>query len=212
MKDKSKIFNYIAIIILFAIVTSCGKLDFQDKFEFKPDIPELTPYKDLTAWEFLELDPKKEFTYMKQAIELAGLKDEYINNSTKYTFLLLKNEAFTASGQALQALTGRSNGDLATVPKERLIKFVKYNILEKYVDQGPEHLVIVNRDYIFQSLVPGDEGKVSIRRNVFLSFAFNLSPLLPVTKKGTNQVTHNYVFKNGIAHFLNTQYIRAVPF
>lgn len=209
------IFNGHTIMVLFITVavffSACEDLDFQERFEFDPEVPELTPYENITAWEFLELDPTGEFDTLKQVIQLAGLESLYSSTSTNYTYLLLKDEVFKE--ELIEALTGAEDGDLTEVDPARLQHLLRYHTLETYVDQGPELLKEMNVDYIFQSLVPGDTGRVSIRRNVWLQFQFNISPLVGVTKKPIrNQVATNYVFSNGIAHIFNNQYMRAVPF
>ena len=112
--------------------------------------------------------------------------------------------------------------------RERLKKLLSYHIIgDKYIDQFSQLLPIRQTEYLFQSLVPGVEGTVSIRRDEFYKFFFNQSAVIQTGtgtvvgsgpnvsrsngKSQTNRVQHNYVLKNGVAHLLSNS-IRYKPF
>jgi hypothetical protein len=221
MKKYFKNLGYLMVLsVLITLVSSCEKLPVQEKFVFNPEVKVLTPFKDLTAMQFLELDPGKEFHYMRQIIHLAGMESYYSADVKDRTYFLLRDTAFiegypkrnrnTYSG-LIKDLTGKSNGDLTKVDTARLIKLLKYHILDQYVDQGPAILKKKQTYYLFHSLLPGDDGRVYIKRNEFLQFTINQTGDLPNSKMFTNEVEHGYIFKNGIGHLLG-QYIRVKPF
>jgi hypothetical protein len=211
--------NLMVLGFLMLTIASCKKLTLQDKFEFNPEVPILEPYKNMTALEFLKLDPKNEFNYMRKVIALTGMEAEYSGEIKNRTYLLLKDTAFVTGFSnypgITKDLTGVDKGDLATVDVARLKKLLSYHIINEYVDQLSPSLPKKQVDYFFQTLVPGDEGRVSIRRSELLGLSFNQSSLIPNvpsgTKKNTNLVQSNYVFKNGVGHLLSN-YIRYKPF
>ncbi len=222
--------------LTFAI-TSCKKLPLQDRFEFDAEVPVLTPYKNLTALQFLELNPNGDFDYMLRAIKLTGMEAEFSLDIKDRTYLILKDTAFV-DGYPNAAGANQYKGVFSDfgIPladflddtkmdepkRERFRKLLKYHIIgDKYIDQLSPLLPTRQVDVIFQSLIPGVEGTLSIKRSEFLGFNLNTSSTIPsgsgtnVTvagkKKTTNRVQHGYVFKNGIGHLLSN-YIRYVPF
>lgn len=222
--NLKKLGNLMILGLLIIAIAGCKKLPLQDKFEFNSEVAELTPYKGLTALQFLQLDPKNEFNYMRQVIKLTGMEAEYSVDMTKRTYLLLKDTAFVdgyPNGSGVNQytgvtkdLTGVNKGDLSKVNVDRLKKLLNYHIINEYVDQFSPLLPKRQVEFFFQSLVPGVEGTISIRRTEFYGFNFNTSSTIPTGtagKKTTNRVQHGYVFKNGIAHLLSN-YIRYKPF
>lgn len=237
--------NLIVLGFLTLAFASCEKLPLQDRFKFDPEIPEVTPFKDITALQFLELNPKNEFTFMLKAIQITEMEAEFSIDTKDRTYLILKDTAFVdgyPSGNGVNQYRGiftelgiDSNDlkNLNTVnidaPKrERLKTLLRYHIIgDKYIDQFSSMLPIRQQDYIFQSLVPGDEGRLSIRRTEFYGFNFNRANEIPIGtgatvgsgtnvaratgRKTTSRVQHNYVFSNGIGHLLSN-YIRYKPF
>jgi hypothetical protein len=197
--------------------SSCEKLERQKKFVFSPEVPTLKPFVKLTALEWLALHKDSGFVYMNQAIKLTGMEAYYSTNTIPRTFLILKDAAFTERrARLLQNITGSSSGDLSAVTDTAKISIMKkillYHIIDQYVDQGPKYLVNSGQNYFFQTLFPGDAGKITLRRDVFLNIAVNQSGDLPRTKWGDFRgLEHNYVFKNGIALLAPRSY-RAVPF
>ena len=121
------IFSVSAVFFL-----SCGDLKQQEKFVFKPGIPELVTFKDQTAWEFIQkqtsvagtIPAANRFDFMITLIKVAGLEEEYNKNISNRTYLLLNNSAFTGTGRINALLTGvlTGTGDLTKVDKvEQLI-------------------------------------------------------------------------------------------
>lgn len=215
-KNKNILKLGVLAIALFVTVFSSCDLTLQQKVPFKPETPVLANFKNQTAWDWVQTHPQGDFTYMEQAINITGLQNLYSQVDSQRTYLLLKNIAFTQNSGILQVITGSTTGDLTTLNAtniQRLKNLLMYHIVNQYVDQGPDNLKVVFKDYFFQTLIPGSSGIISIRRDETFNMIFNQSPLLPVTKKGTyrNNALFNYVMKNGVAHLLST-YIRVVPF
>nr|WP_294899199.1 hypothetical protein [uncultured Pedobacter sp.] len=205
------------VTMVFAVLLSACDLRLQQKVPFNPESPELPTFKDQTAWDWIQSHPGGDFTYMEQAINVTGLQNLYSQLDTPRTYLLLKNVAFTQTNGILQLITGSTKGSLATLNAtntQRLKNLLMYHIISKYVDQGPDNLKVLYKDYFFQTLLPGPQGIVSINRNENFKMIFNASPTLPATKRRTvdaTQTLHNYIFKNGIADLLPI-YIGLTPF
>ncbi len=211
-KSKLQILSVLAVsaaAILFT--TGCSKLKLQEEFKFVPETAELTTFKDKTVWEWIQTNPNNEFNYLIQAINLTGMQADFSTNTELRTYFLLKDAAFTGNSELMKALTGSATAPLSSVAAARLKAVLQYHMIEKYIDQGPDNMPTLNKDYLFQTLLPGDAGLMSIRRTEFFALQINFSPALPNTKKGTSSLRHNYIFKNGIAH-LSVNYLRAVPF
>lgn len=227
MKNFNKNIGYlIALGFLLIVFSGCKKLPLQDRFIFDSEVAELTPYKGMTALEFIKSNPNNEFKYMLQIITLAGMESEYSGSMTDRTYLLLKDTAFvdgypgtngvnTYTG-ITKDLTGVNKGNLATVNVDRLKNLLKYHIIPQYIDQFSPALPQRQVEFFFQTLIPGTEGTISVRRTEFYGFNFNTASTIPTGpattgKKTTNRVQHGYVFNNGIAHLLSN-YIRYKPF
>lgn len=207
----------LVVLLIFAMLISSCDLRLQQKIPFSPETPALPTFKDQTAWDWVQSNPKGDFIYMQQAINVTGLQNIYSQLDSQITYLLLKDVAFTQTNGILQVITGSTRGNLATLNAnntQRLKNLLMYHVINQYVDQGPDNLKVLSKDYFFQSLLPGPTGIISINRQPNFYMVFNQSPTLPITKKGTTngtQTLHNYILKNGVAHLLPT-YIRATPF
>lgn len=213
-KKQSIIKLGITVLAIVTILFSSCELTLQQKVPFNPETPVLATFKNQTAWEWIKTHPGDDFTLMEQAINVTGLQNLYSQVDSQRTYLLLKNISFTQSNGVLQVITGSRNGDLSKLSlanTQRLKNILMYHIINQYVDQGPDNLKVVYKDYFFQTLLPGLNGRVSINRNDSFNMVFNASSILPATKKGTIGAFHNYVLKNGVAHLLTT-YIRVTPF
>ncbi|MGB3150491.1 MAG: hypothetical protein WBB27_07480, partial [Maribacter sp.] len=67
-------------------------------------------------------------------------------------------------------------------------------------------LIELDVNYEFQTLIPGEAGKIILRRDFRLFIDVNRSPApLPSTATSQNERlrNYNYVFNNGIGHSLN---------
>ena len=192
-----------------------GCLKLQEDFEFNPEIPELVTFKDQTAWQWVQTNPGNEFAKMIEAIQVAGMVGYYDTDTTaKRTYLLLKDIAFTESNGVLQVVTGSRTGSLANLTaaqKAKLQNILLYHLIDKYVDQGPESLYVLFQHYPFQTMLPGTNGEMTIMRDERFRMNFNSSPTMPSTRRNTNAMLHNYIFKNGVGH-LSPRYLRKVPF
>ncbi len=209
---KTCISSFAAVAI---VVMLQGCLKVQEDFEFNPEIPVLTTFKTQTAWEWLQTKPGGDFSYMIQAVEVTGMIDYYNTDTTaKRTYLLMKDIAFTASNGVLQVITGSRTGSLANLTaaqKARLKNLLLYHLIDQYVDQGPESLYVLFQHYLFQSMLPGPNGEMTIMRDERFRMNFNSSPIMPSTRRNTNAMLHNYIFKNGVGH-LSPIYIRKTAF
>ena len=160
----NKITFYVKILIGFSafLVISCGDLKQQEKFIFKPGIPELVTFKDQTAWEFIQKQTStvgavpsgNKFDFMITLIKVAGLEEEYNKNVSNRTYLLLNNSSFTGTGRINALLTGvvAGTGDLTKVDKVRAANLLKYHIIDAYVNQTTS-LPIYFVNYEFKTLL-----------------------------------------------------------
>jgi hypothetical protein len=150
---------------------------------------------------------------MIAAIKRAGMENEYNNSSiVNRTYLMLNNNAFTGSGDVIQLVTGSAtvgpdetpDDVMARADVEVLKLVLNYHIVDAYVAQIPT-LFQYNVDYLFQTLIPGEDGLIAMRRNerYFISINNSNAPLpTSATSQSENVRGHNYVFSNGIGHII----------
>lgn len=201
-----------ASLLLFclAIVTTGCDLAVQEPFEFNPEIAPQQTF-NMTALEWIRSNPNEEFNYLDSAITITGLEAEYSSNSGQRTYLLLKDRAFTDGGEILQQLGGSRTALMADLDVDRLRTVLRYHIIDEYVSNGFDELAVLYTDYIFQTLVPGEAGRISINRDDRFRLRINNSPDLAGTKKSALLGNHNYIFTNGVAHLSNDSF-RNEPF
>lgn len=220
---KLKNINYLYIFLFGLIVSfsSCD-LELQRGFDFEPEVDLTDPFADLTAWEWLQTRTARndeggligeEFDYMIAAIEKAGMVEEYNDPSiTDRTYLMLNNNAFTGNGDVIDIVKGSPTvGEDATPAEvidsadvEILKKILQYHIVTTYVAQVPT-LFEFGVNYVFQTLIPGEDGIIVMRRDDRYRIDVNRSPApLPSTATSQNERVrgHNYVFQNGIGHII----------
>ncbi|MBB4079248.1 hypothetical protein GGR28_001868 [Lewinella aquimaris] len=204
--------NGSGFLLLCAIFFLSGcDLQRQERFKFEPDIaPQVT--FDMTALDFIRLDPGDEFNYLDTAITLTGLEAEYSTNADMRTYLLLKDRAFTDGGEILQQISGSTSTSMDSLDDtqiERLRYVLRYHIIEAYIENGFDPLEVLYQDYFFQTLIPGDDGIISINRDDRFRLSVNRSDDLQGTKKGGRINEHNYIFTNGVAHLVTDSYRNA---
>ncbi|WP_116106090.1 hypothetical protein [Lewinella sp. IMCC34191] len=201
------------LLLLTGLITLSGcDLERQRQFEFDPDIaPQVT--FDMTALDFIRSHPADDFNYLDSAITLLGMEAEYESNPDPRTYILLKDAAFTDRGDILQQITGATDTSLDSLDGEQLerLRYVlRYHIIEDYIENGFDPLVVVYRDYFFQSLIPGPEGIVSVNRDDRFRLGINQSDDLQGTKRGGRLGEHNYIFTNGVAHLTSRSFRNAL--
>lgn len=205
----------VLFIVLF-MMTSCD-LPVQPKFEFEPDVPDLITFEDQTVLEWMRSDASiggnanANFDIMVSAIEATGLEAEYSNPGDQRTFLMLNNEAFTANGEIFPLLGVASVDELDEAGLDRLRTILRYHIVDAYVDQGPEALPVLLTNYLFQTLIPGEEGVISFNRDERFRMNVNRADALPGNARGTQVRQHNYIFNNGVGHHIR-DYVRNRPY
>ncbi len=222
---NSKLVKITGIFSLIFMLSSCD-LGLQEQFDFKPEANINNPFENLTAWEWIQTRSNSataapynalEFDYMKAAIIKADMIEEFNQIATKdRTFLLLNNNAFLGAGDIIQIVTGSATVPAAetaeqTIDKvntpvklEKLKAVLRYHIVTTYILQVPT-LYKQDTDYLFQTLIPGNDGLIAFRRNTIYQITVN-SATAPLPKTATDEakqcLSHNYQFKNGIGHVL----------
>jgi hypothetical protein len=205
-------------IVCSLFIISCD-LEIQEPYEFKPEATKLVTFKEITALQYIEtkLTPAgsaasgDNFDSLYRAIKLTGLESEFNGSDPKRTFLLLNNTAWvgTTAGKILRDIGNVK--DMTAIPVDKLRTLLRYHIVTEYIHQietTKNHLDF----YYFQTLVPGDSGLMSVERDERYTLTFNNGARLPAaTRKSATAFRHNYQFKNGIAHMMNT-YIRNIAF
>ena len=201
-------------LLALGLLTASGcDLERQRQFEFDPDIaPQVT--FDMTALEFIRSHPGDNFYYLDTAITLTGLEAEYESNTDPRTFILLKDAAFNERGEILSQITGSTDTAMDSLDAsqlERLRYVLRYHIIQDYVENGFDPLEVIYQDYFFQTLIPGEDGIMSLNRDDRFRLGVNQSQDLQGTKKGGRLGEHNYIFTNGVAHlsgdsFRNARY------
>jgi hypothetical protein len=216
MKNIMYIIKTLVLISMFTII-GCDDLKLQKRFDFDPDLQNPQPFKDFTAWEYIQTRKTKpnatpaqaseELDYMIEAIQLTGLQSEYQYEGKDRTYLLLNNSSFTSpaaeGGSILKIVTGSDTGTLANGDLDKLRNILKYHIVTSYIDQE-NTLKTTAQDYLFQSLLPGDNGKIYFTRALdkLIVSVNTTTKIIPPPANGSVVRAHNYIFKNGIGHFL----------
>jgi hypothetical protein len=205
-----------ALFVMLCFMTSC-ELPVQPNFEFESEIGELITFEDQTVLEWMRSDASLgantnvNFDIMVSAIEKLGMEDQYNNPSDRRTFLMLNNEAFTGGGEIFSILRVTAIDSLDAAGLERLRNILQYHIIEDYVDQGPDALPVLLVNYFFQTLLPGDDGLISVNRDERFRMNINRADGLPGTARGTQVRQHNYIFSNGVGHHVR-DYVRTRPY
>ncbi len=205
-----------ALALLLFMVTSCD-LPVQPKFEFESELGELVTFEDQTVLEWMRSDAavsavnNNNFDLFLEAIALTGLESEYSNSGDRRTFLMLQNQAFTAGGEIFALLRVGSLAELDDAGIDRLRTILRYHIVDDYVDQGAEALPVLLTDYLFQTLIPGEEGIISFNRDERFRMNVNRADALPGNARGTQVRNHNYIFNNGVGHHVR-DYVRNRPY
>ena len=220
---KIKNIKILALASLAIMLLGCD-LDLQERFVFEPDVDLTDPFKDITAWQFINSSQATQlnedgslngdrFNYLVAAIEAAGLVDEYNGTNANRTYLMLNNNAFTGDGDVIVLITGSDEVAEDETPDEVMARadldvlrlILRYHIINAYIKQN-DPLIEFNVNYTFQTLIPGEAGKIVLRRDDRLRIDVNRSPApLPSTATSQNERlrNYNYVFSNGIGHSIN---------
>jgi len=217
MRNKFSIFRGLsALVPLLFLFISCD-LPTQPKFEFDPGIAPLITFEDQTVLEWMSSDAavsgnaNNNFNILVDAITLTGLESEYNGTGDRRTFLMLNNESFTGGGEIFSVLGVTALDSLDADGIDRLRTILRYHIVEDYVDQGPEALPVLLTNYFFQTLLPGEDGRISFNRDERFRMNINRAIELPGSKRGTQVRNHNYIFSNGVGHHIR-DYVRTRPY
>jgi hypothetical protein len=201
------------VAIGLCLLASCN-LKLQEPFEFVPETPTLTTFKDQTAWSWIQKEKSADtaktfatnkFDYLIEAVKLTGLEAEYSKAGDKRTFILLNNTAFTGTGKILQLITGSATGKLTPITdanKVRLTNLLKYHIIDAYVDQV-NALPVYSVNYEFKTLGTAPNDMMTVNRNERFGLTINASGNLPATRRSFAVLRHNYIFGNGIGHIVD---------
>lgn len=177
-----KIFYKTLKFALLAVLFSACTLDVQESFEFKEEFPNTDPFKNQTAWSFIQsqstpgilddlgqktLDLEK-FDFLAAAIKFVGYEDLYNQSSANRTYLLLNNNAFmgnrNSDTEIIPLLLGISIGTNTRVNAEEVINSItdpaKINMLKailKYhlIDEYVDQrtLTIFEKNFLFESML-----------------------------------------------------------
>ena len=212
-----KHFKIISSVVLVFSLIGCN-LELQEGFTFMPDVDFEDPFSDITAWQFLQQNQQlteegelsgELYNYMVAAVEAAGMIDEYNGSNANRTYLFLNNNAFTGGGDVIELITGSEEVGEGETPEQVMARadlnvlrtILRYHIINSYVDQLT--LSERNVNYEFQTLIPGEDGLIILRRDERYNIDINTTPA-PVPSSATSQNerirNYNYVLSNGIGH------------
>lgn len=225
MKNLKNI-KVVLLIGITLIFFGCD-LEEQERFVFEPDVKLEDPFANGTAWQFLSSDLVNgnlndeggligdHYDYMSAAIQAAGMVDEYNTPNDGRTFLMLNNNAFTGDGNVIELITGSPDFGEGETPSQVMARadldvlriILRYHIITRYITQT-DPLIELGVNYEFQTLIPGEAGKIVLRRDDRWRIDINRNPApLPSTATGGGNNervrNYNYVFSNGIGHSLN---------
>ncbi len=212
-------------LLLMLAFIGCD-IDLQERFVFEPEVDLTDPFGEMTAWQFfnstqaLKLNEDGTLNgdglnYLKAAIEAAGMVDEYNTLNDGRTFIMLNNNAFEGNGDIIALVTGSADIEEGETPSEVMARadvsvlrlILQYHIITTYITQN-NPLLVRDVNYEFQTLIPGEAGKIVLRRDSQLRVDVNTAPApLPSTATGGGNNerlrNYNYVFSNGIGHSSN---------
>ncbi|WP_445737019.1 hypothetical protein [Mariniflexile sp.] len=209
----------IAIFSMCVLFVGCD-LELNTGYDFNAELDLVEPFENMTAWEWIQTRNvlnedgtinTGEFDYLIEAIKVAGMVDEYNQTATKdRTYLLLNNNAFLGKGDVINIVTGSDKIPVGETPAqtmaraniEKLRTVLKYHIVTTYINQVPV-LYKYDTDYLFQTLIPGEDGLIAFRRTNRYGISINNSDApLPssATSESEGVYNHNYIFSNGIGH------------
>lgn len=235
MKNNLKrIIQSVLFVCSAMFVVGCD-LEKQEDFDFKPETAPIVTFGSMTPLEWIMTNPGGEFDYLIKAIELTGSEDLFSKDLANKTFFLLKDEAFRVDDtrvfrnkNEMMSLEFKIKHPAANKPAQdpaelntltaaqlsSLKDLLAYHVITTYVDQGPEHLYVMDKDYQFATVFQGPNNNVmSLRRNRNFGIEFNRDATLPSSRKGGSVNRHNYIFANGtcVAHLM-TEYTKISPF
>jgi len=222
---RIKAIKFCGTLLLMLAFIGCD-IDLQERFVFEPEVDLTDPYSEITAWQFFNTSQALKLSedgtlngdglnYFKAAIEAAGMVDEYNTPNDGRTFLMLNNNAFEGNGDIIALVTGSADIEEGETPSEVMARadidvlrlILQYHIITTYITQN-DPLLVRDVNYEFQTLIPGEAGKIILRRDSQLRIDVNRSPApLPSTATGGGNNerlrNYNYVFNNGIGHSLS---------
>tara|TARA_R110002049_G_scaffold164173_2_gene330204 strand:- start:5690 stop:6406 length:717 start_codon:yes stop_codon:yes gene_type:complete len=215
------------LMAMCMLLVGCD-LELNTGYDFNAELDLVEPFGNMTAWEFIQTQTQLnedgetdgiKMNYFIEAIKTAGMVEEYNQTeTTDRTYLLLTNSAFTGGGDIIQIVTGSWDEDVVAgetfaetmarvdTPEklEKLRTLLKYHIVTTYINQVPV-LFEYDTDYLFQTLIPGEDGLIAFRRTNRYGININNRDA-PLPTSATSQSegvrNHNYVFNNGIGHMI----------
>ncbi|TXD67590.1 fasciclin domain-containing protein [Polaribacter glomeratus] len=210
MKKTIKQSIYTFLLICTTLVFTGCDLEVQESFVFDPQTKPQFTFGATTPWEWLQTNPKGEYSYMIKAIKHAGLEAEFSNTTDKRTYFLLKDSGWSDASK-VNTVLNREFGSQTILIEDtdpvKLRNILMYYILPVYVDQGPGNLKTLDAFYEFKTL-SSDPGNtyLTLDRDWNYSIGINYAPGLSPNALGTRCKLHNYIFSNGnsVAHIIET--------
>jgi len=194
---------YLLLAISVFLLGSC--LDIQDSYDYKPS--NIDNNINMGTWEFIN-SRQDVFSILKEAIEKVGLQETYSQTSSIYTYILLKNTAFTKSTGIFVNLGITSIDDINTAEKMLQLKnILLYHIIRgNYNGLGTLNFDPINvitlwdsQDAIMTIKLDDASSITNYSTVVFNSLAGSSTPV--------RAVTSNLFAKNGTIHVVETQII-----
>lgn len=207
MKNFKKYIKSLGLALMTAslfTLSSCD-LELQENYDFDESatvFPEYPPF-EMSLYQFMT--EQEDFTLMVEAIDRAGLQDQFSGGADDKTVLMLRQEAMEGF------LEDQGVTTVAEVPVETLRNMLNYHIVTTRFTQNDLNS---QEDVQFQTRIEGPNGRINIwkwRRYMEIQINRNGSPDLPSTAKGENVYLHNYQFTNGVGHQMRG-YVQWAPF
>ena len=187
-----------------AICLLSGCYGVQDDYEFVPSPPRNVLHK--SVWEHIVTNPN-DYSMLKRAIDHTGLQSLYEQTENEYTYVLLKNTAFTLSAKDDGILASAGVTEVEDMDVEELKDILLYHII-----QGNYHgLGTLDFDPIYVvTLRKGQYGVMSIRMddtNTIQSYSSILFNDMLGTSTAVRSPRSNMFATNGVVHDVNKQII-----
>lgn len=181
MRKNTIILQFLSICAALFILSSC---EIQEDFKYQPSGGD--GKLEMSAWEYIQQNDS--LSYLKQAINYAGLEDMY-HSTEAYTFITPTNQSFK------EYLKSNNYGQIEDIPIPILRNVLKYHVVQKPVNfTNPE-------------LMPSNKPIGYLTENGQTMYLSHKSNFVGLINEGTNKqweiATSNLEPNNGVIHVVN---------
>ena len=192
------------ILFIMVICVFSGCYGIQEDYEFTPSAPRNILNK--SVWEHIVSDPDS-YSMLKRAIDHTGLQALYEQTENEYTYILLRNTAFTLNASDGGILAEAGVEEVEDMDVEELKNILLYHII-----RGTYHgLGTIDFDPIYVlTLREGQDGIMTVRmddNNSIQSYSSILFNDMLGSSERVRASRSNMFATNGVVHDVNKQIV-----